>query len=65
MPNKLHLSAGADEWMDMIVGMETMNTTISERNYLDLVYSYQLYENSGHLSVVGPAITEGLQYIFS
>ncbi len=65
LPIQLHLSAGANEWGDMVQGVELLNHTMTNRNYQDFIYSYQLYEDKDHLSVLGPAIREGLHFIFS
>lgn len=65
LPIQLHLSAGANEWEDIVYGVELLNQTLVNRNYQDFIYSYQLYKDEDHLSVLDPAIREGLQFIFS
>lgn len=65
LPINLHLSVGEDEWKDMVDGVIILNKTIISRDYDNLNFHYHSYPDEGHTSVVGPAITDGLEWAFS
>ncbi|NHJ84667.1 MAG: alpha/beta hydrolase [Asgard group archaeon] len=65
LPMRLHLSIGSDEWAEMLEGVSILNQTIITRNYSDLLFHHQIFEGYNHISVVGPAVTQGLTWLFS
>lgn len=64
LPMRLHLSVGTEEWAEMIEGVSILNQTLTIRNYSELLYEHQIFDGYNHISVVGPAITYGLIWLF-
>jgi hypothetical protein len=68
LPAKLFLSVGAteeDEKTHMTSNLKEFAEILRQRNYVGLEWKSHIFEDEGHLSVVGTAICKGISSVFS
>lgn len=64
MPKSVYISIGSSEIGTMISEAKEMYEVLSGRNYKSLKLEFGFFQGEGHISVVEPAYTEGLAFVF-
>ena len=64
MAKSVYISMGSEEGGSMAWDAEEMYDILASRNYRNLRLDWTLFEGESHMSVVRPAYTEGLSFVF-
>lgn len=64
MPKSVYISVGSEEGGTMAWDAKRMYQILDSRNYRSLNLEWMLFEGESHMSVVKPAYSDGLSFIF-